>query len=165
VGVGSGSDGSWGLGVRGGGASHQRPASSVARGSGSPDFTNSGAPVAKKARVCIWEGQRDMCNPPRALVGLGEAQRSGCDGSGGSARWSSPASARACYSGAKRGRAHVRCEDKPKQGIVAAVLSCRGARPGGAAAVLRRRAWSGHKGGLRPTEPSATGRAGPRGAH
>jgi hypothetical protein len=39
------------------------------------------------------------------------------------------------------------------------------ARPDGEAAVERRRAWSGHKGGLRSIGPSATGRAGPRGAH
>jgi hypothetical protein len=71
VGVGSGSYGSRGLGARGGGAGHRRPASAAARGSGLPDFTDSGAPVANKARVCVREGQRDMCNPPRALAGLG----------------------------------------------------------------------------------------------
>jgi hypothetical protein len=89
--VGSGSYGSGQLDVRGGGAGHRRPASAVARGSGSPDFTDSGAPVAYKARVCVTEGVRDMCNPPRALAGLGEARGRGCDGSGGSARRSSPA--------------------------------------------------------------------------
>jgi hypothetical protein len=133
VGVGSGSDGSRGLGARGGGTGHRRPASAVARGSGSPDFTDSGAPVANKARVCVREGQHDMCNPPRVLAGLGEARGRGCDGNGGSARWSSPASARACRSrhrkGRKRGRARARCEDKPKWGVVAVVLSCRGPAP------------------------------------
>jgi hypothetical protein len=39
------------------------------------------------------------------------------------------------------------------------------ALPGGAAAAEHWRAWSDRKGGLRPTGPSATGRAGPRGAH
>jgi hypothetical protein len=136
---------------------------------GLADFTDSGAPVANKARACVRKGQRNMCNPPRALVGLGEARRRSCDGRGGSARRSSPASVRACCSGhregRKWGRARARCEDKPKQGVAVAVLSCRGACPGGAAAAEHRRAWSGHKGGLRPTGPSATGRAGPHGAH
>jgi hypothetical protein len=76
----------------------------VARGSGSPDFTDSSTPVANKARVCVTESQRDMCNPPRALAGLGEARGRGCDGSGGSAWWSSPASARACCAGRRKGR-------------------------------------------------------------
>jgi hypothetical protein len=48
---------------------------------------------------------------------------------------------------------------------VAAALSCRGARSGGAVAEERRRVWSSREGGLRPTGPSAIGRAGPRGAH
>jgi hypothetical protein len=39
------------------------------------------------------------------------------------------------------------------------------ARPDGAAAAERWRAWSGCKGGLWPTGPSATGRGGCRGAH
>jgi hypothetical protein len=39
------------------------------------------------------------------------------------------------------------------------------ARPGGTATAERWRAWSGRKGGLRPTGPSATGRGGCRGAH
>jgi hypothetical protein len=133
VGVGSGSDGSWGLGARGGSAGHRSPASAAAHGSGSLDFNDSDAPVANKARVCVREGQRDMCNPPRALAGLSKARGRGCDGSGGSARRSSPASTRACCSGhregRKRGRARARCEDKPKQGVVAAVPSCRGPSP------------------------------------
>jgi hypothetical protein len=86
-----------------------------------------------------------MCNTPRVLAGLGEARGRGCDGNGGSARWSSPASARACRSrhkkGRKRGRARARCEDKPKRGVVAAVLSCRGPTP-----VERRRRSAGVRG-------------------
>jgi hypothetical protein len=63
--------------------------------------------------------------------------------------------------GAKR----VRRAKTPKQGIVVAVLSCRGARSGGAVATERRRVWSSREGGLRPTGRSAIGIAGPRGAH
>jgi hypothetical protein len=110
-----------------------------------------------------------MSKPPRALAGLGSARVRGYDGGGGSAQRSSPACARACGSrhtgGRKRGQACAQGEDKPKQGVVAAVLSCRGAHSGGAVAAERRRVWSGREGGLRPTEPSAIGRAGPRGAH
>jgi hypothetical protein len=58
----------------------------VARGSGSPDFANFGAPVAKSSGAWVWDKLRDMRNPPRALAGLGEARGHGCDGGGGSAR-------------------------------------------------------------------------------
>jgi hypothetical protein len=82
-----------------------------------------------------------MSKPPRALAGLGSARVRGCDGGGGSAQWSSPACTRACGSGhrggRKRGQACVQCEDKPKQGVVAVVLSCRGARSDGAVAAER----------------------------
>jgi hypothetical protein len=145
MGVGLGSDGSWGLGARGGGAGHRSLASAAARSSGSPDFTDSGAPMANKARVCVREGQHDMCNPPRALAGLGKARGRGCNDSGGSAWRSSPPSACACCSGhregRKRGRARAQCEDKPKQGVVAAVPSCRGPSP-----VERRRQSTGVRG-------------------
>jgi hypothetical protein len=87
VGVGSGSDGSRGLGARGGGAGHRRRVSAVARGSGSPDFTNSGTPVAKSSGAWIWDKLRDMRNPPRALAGLGEARGCGCDGGGRYSVW------------------------------------------------------------------------------
>jgi hypothetical protein len=142
VGVGSGSDGSRGLGTRGGGAGHRRRVPAAARGSGSPDFANSGALVAKSSGAWVWDKLRDMRNPPRALAGLGEARECGCDGGGGSARRSSPACARACCSGHRKGRkwgrARARCKGKPKQGDVAVVQSCRGPAP-----VERRRRGAG----------------------
>jgi hypothetical protein len=110
-----------------------------------------------------------MSKPPRALAGLGSAWVRGCDGGGGSAQRSSPACMRACSSGhtggRNRGQACAQGEDKHKQGVVVAVLSCRGARSGGAVAAEHRHVWSSREGGLRPTRPSAIGRAGPHGAH
>jgi hypothetical protein len=47
--AGSRSDGSGRLGARGGGAGHRSLVSAVARGSGSPDFAKSDAPVAKSS--------------------------------------------------------------------------------------------------------------------
>jgi hypothetical protein len=44
----------------------------VARPWNSPDFIGFDAPGVNKAQVCIREDQCDMCNPPRALAGLGE---------------------------------------------------------------------------------------------
>jgi hypothetical protein len=131
--AGSGSDGQHLMQARGGGARLLERFPAAARGSGSPDFTDSSAPVANKARVCVREGQRDVCNPPRALAGLGEARGHGCDHGGGSAWWSPPACARACGSGhrggRKRGQARAWCKGKPKQGDEAAVQSCRGLAP------------------------------------
>jgi hypothetical protein len=74
------------LGMRVGGAGHRRLVSAVARGSGSLDFAKSDAPVAKSSRAWVWDGLRDMYNPPRALAGLGRALGCGCDDSGGSAQ-------------------------------------------------------------------------------
>jgi hypothetical protein len=68
------------------GGGHRRLVSAAARGSGSPDFANSDAPVAKSSRAWGWDGLRDMHNPPRALAGLGRALGCGCDDGGSSAR-------------------------------------------------------------------------------
>jgi hypothetical protein len=133
VGVGSGSDGSRGLGARGGGAGHRRRVPVAARGSGSPDFANSGAPVVKTSGASVYHDQHDTHDPPGSLAGLRNARGHGCDGRGGSVWWRSPVCARACCSGHrsghKRGRARARCKGRPKQGDVAAVQSCRGHAP------------------------------------
>jgi hypothetical protein len=68
------------------GGGHRRLVSAAARGSGSPDFTNSDALVAKSSRAWGWDGLRDMHNPPRAFAGLGRALCCGCGDGGGSAR-------------------------------------------------------------------------------
>jgi hypothetical protein len=74
------------IGAWGGGAGHRRLVSTAARGSGSPDFANSNAQMAKSSGAWVWDGIRDMHNPPRALAGLGRALGCGCDDGGGSAR-------------------------------------------------------------------------------
>jgi hypothetical protein len=90
VGVDSGSDGSQGLGTWGGGAGHRRRVPAVARGSGSPDFANSGAPVVKSSGAWVYRDQRGTRDPPGPLAGLGGARGRGCDGGGGSVRQHSP---------------------------------------------------------------------------
>jgi hypothetical protein len=81
----SGSDGRHLTRVRDGGVGHLRRVPVVARGSGSPDFTNSGAPVAKSSGAWVYRDQRDTHDPPGGLAGLGEARGRDCDGGGGSA--------------------------------------------------------------------------------
>jgi hypothetical protein len=83
--TGSGSDSSGRLGAQGGGAGHRRLVSAAARGSVSPNFAKSDAPVAKSNGAWVWDGLRDMHNPPRSLAELGRALGCGCDDHGGSA--------------------------------------------------------------------------------
>jgi hypothetical protein len=89
--AGSGSDGSGRLGARGGGAGHRRLVSVAVRGSGSPNFAKSDAPVAKSSGSWVWDGLRDLHNPPRALAGLGVLEACTRSGRGGSVQWRSPA--------------------------------------------------------------------------
>jgi hypothetical protein len=91
MGVGSRSDGSQGLGVRGGGAGHRRQVPAAARGSGSPDLSNSGAPVVKSSGAWVYRDQRYTRDPPGPLAGLGGAQGCGCDGGGRPVRRRLPA--------------------------------------------------------------------------
>jgi hypothetical protein len=157
------------LGARGGGAGHRRRLPAAAHGSSSPDFANSGAPVAKSSGVWVCHDQRDTRDPPRGLAGLGEARGCDCDGGGGSQQRSSPACARACGSGhrkgRKRGRTRAQCKGKPKQGDVAAVWCCRELAP------VEQRRWnagvrcSGCRNRLRSTTSSAKGSGGGRDAH
>jgi hypothetical protein len=71
-----------------------RPAAGVARddapavasAQGSPELIENDAPGIKSTRAWVWNGLRDMRNPPRALVGLGEVRGHGCNGGSGSAR-------------------------------------------------------------------------------
>jgi hypothetical protein len=74
------------LGSRGrrGGRRNLTPA--AARGLGSPVLLKSDAPRVKTARARVWDGQRDMGNPPRVTAGLGEVSGGAHDDGGGSAR-------------------------------------------------------------------------------
>jgi hypothetical protein len=94
--AGSRSDGSGRLGAWGGGAGHWRLVSAVVRGSGSPDFADSGAPVAKSSGAWVWDRLRDMRNPPRVLAGLGKARDAVATVAAALARRSSLACVRAC---------------------------------------------------------------------
>jgi hypothetical protein len=86
-----------------------------------------------------------MCNPPRALAGLGEARGRGCDGGGGSARRGSPACARSCgprhRSSGKRLCARAQCTGKVERASGGVVLRYRGA------AMAERRRWNVGDGG------------------
>jgi hypothetical protein len=56
------------------------------RGSGSPELLKSDAPRVKTTRAQVWDGLRDMGNPPRVTAGLGEVSGGAHDDGGGSAR-------------------------------------------------------------------------------
>jgi hypothetical protein len=58
---------------------------------GSPDFTVNGASGVKSSGAWVCRDQRDTCDPPGALSGLGRARGCMRDGGGGSARRCSPA--------------------------------------------------------------------------
>jgi hypothetical protein len=117
------------LGARGGGAGHRRRVPAAVRSSGSPDFANSGAPVAKSTGLWVWRDQRVMRDLPGAKAGLEGALGCARGGGGGSTRWRTPACACSRSSGhrkgCKRGRARARSKGKPKQGDEAAVQCCR----------------------------------------
>jgi hypothetical protein len=58
----------------------------VAHGSGSSELLKSDAPRVKTTRARVWDGLRDMGNPPRVTAGLGEVSGGVHDNGGGSAR-------------------------------------------------------------------------------
>jgi hypothetical protein len=74
------------LGSRGrwGGRRNSTPA--AARGSGSLELLKSDAPRVKTTRARVWDGLRDMGNPPRVTAGLGEVSGGAHDDGGGLAR-------------------------------------------------------------------------------
>jgi hypothetical protein len=167
--AGSGSDGSGRLGARGGGAGHQRLVSAVARGSGSPDFANSGAPVAKSSGAWVWDRLRDMRNPPRVLAGLGKARGRGCDGGGSSCK-AELDGVRACVlfwaqERAQTGPRACAVQRQAKTGRCGGGAVLQIARPGGAAAVERRRAVFRLQERLRSTTSNAKGAGEGAGAH
>jgi len=63
----------------------------VARGSGSPEFTVNSAPGVKLTRAWVWDDQRATTNSPRHWTRLGDALGCVCTGDGGFAQQSSPA--------------------------------------------------------------------------
>jgi hypothetical protein len=52
----------------------------------SPDFTVSGAPVAKSGGAWVWDKLHDTSKPPRAKAGLGKDSGDAHDDRGGSSR-------------------------------------------------------------------------------
>jgi hypothetical protein len=58
----------------------------AARGSGSLELLKADALRVKTTRARVWDGLRDMGNPPRATAGLGEVSGGAHDDGGGSAR-------------------------------------------------------------------------------
>jgi hypothetical protein len=58
----------------------------AARGLGLPELLKSDAPRVKTTRARVWDGLRDMGNPPRVTAGLGEVSGGAHDDGGGSAR-------------------------------------------------------------------------------
>ena len=88
----------------GGGAGRRNRRSAAARGSGSPEFTNLGAPGINLIRVSVREHRRETCKPPERFVrGYGVLGES-CSCRGGSARQSSPACVRLRVTGLGAGR-------------------------------------------------------------
>ena len=57
-----------GSGREGGGARSPGFFFAAARGGGSPEFTNLGAPGVESARAWVWDEVRDTRNLPRALA-------------------------------------------------------------------------------------------------
>ena len=85
------------------------------------DFTETSAPGVKSTRVWIWDDQRAMRHPPGPKTGYSGALGGVSDGSGGSARRSSPARVCSRVSGLGSGRDQasecVRCKSKPERGL------------------------------------------------
>jgi hypothetical protein len=84
------------VGCAGGGGNTPATKSRGGVARGSPDFTINGAPGVKSTRAWARGVQRDMRDRPWAFADLGVLWACGCNGGGGSARWGSSASARAC---------------------------------------------------------------------
>jgi hypothetical protein len=102
----------------------------AARGSGSLDFANSGALVAKSTRVWAREVHHTMRDRPSALVGLGVLWACACSGGGGSARQRTPACG-VTASGTGQSLRHLAQKDqgdvlKLTEGLVRAGWPCRG---------------------------------------
>jgi hypothetical protein len=102
----------------------------VARGSGSPDFTNSDAPVAKSTRLWVWRDQRVMPDLPGAKAGLEGALGCARGSGGGSARRRMPACG-VSASGTGQSLRHLAQKDqgdvlKLTEGLVRAGWPCRG---------------------------------------
>ena len=156
----------------GGGAGRRNRRSAVARGSGSPEFMNLGAPRVKSTRAWVWDAHHAMRDRPRATARVGGAQAGGFNCGGGSERQGSLACARSSIVmlriGCIRVMAHARGQGKSVQGVRGAGLCCRGSATAEQRRAQRQSAGAlcpGRWSGLRAKTASLKGRGGLGGAH